>query len=77
MSYMCIATLDFHYPEIHSGTIYWFSQVQVWDVSSTSKLQQLMLEGGLALDLLPCGREGDCLAVLTASKVFLYQWALS
>lgn len=51
------------------------SSVQVWDVSTTSKLQQLSLGDGAALDMVPfASNDRDYLAVLTAAKLRVYHW---
>lgn len=47
----------------------------MWDVSTTSKLQQLSLGSDAALDITPFGSsQQECLGVLTKSKLFVYQW---
>lgn len=51
------------------------NSTHVWDVSTTSKLQQLSLSGDVALDIIPFGSsQQECLGILTNSKLFVYQW---
>lgn len=54
--------------------VFYLSQVQLWDVSKTSKLQQLSMSSNAALDLLPFGSSHNLLAVLTENKLFTYKW---
>lgn len=51
-----------------------FVQVHLWDVSTTTKLQQLSMVSTPALDLLPFGSANEQLAVLTESQLFTYKW---